>query len=318
MPIKHKLQYPRESEFKKYRAYLKITMKTFKESSDGFANVKNMVDGYGDKLKGVVSNIMSWIPGDDKKANILSSDEQNTLLSSKYKDTGYGSEGVFEFETYIPADFGISLAGDWSSTELISTEKILETAIKGGAKLFGVGSFVSNQYSLLKNQLQYNTNQALTPLEIKQFKPSFLDTTLNFDFRPKTRDEMIAVDKALRILKQGTIPNSKNGEWFDYPALFDIEVMIKEKDNGVALVTNKHKSTTDLFTNFKDLGMASFNMTSDSGNNVDLKFREDGALQVYKVSMSFTSTKKYYEEPDNGTSEKMTVSKRIDKIMESK
>ena len=129
---------------------------------------------------------------------------------------------------------------------------------------------------------------------------------------------MIAVDKALRILKQGTIPNSKNGEWFDYPALFDIEVMIKEKDNGVALVTNKHKSTTDLFTNFKDLGMASFNMTSDSGNNVDLKFREDGALQVYKVSMSFTSTKKYYEEPDNGTSEKMTVSKRIDKIMEPK
>jgi len=308
-----KIQFPETNEFDKYTAYLRITMKSFTTNDSAWSNAGDLFGDYTGKVVDAGISIIKSITGGKDELAINDIAKTNVKRETGF-NLGKNSE-ILIFETYIPADFGVSLTADWSSTELISTEKIVEAGIKGTAKGFGstIGNFVNNQYGLVKNQLQYLSNQTLTPLEIKQFKPSFLDQTINFDFRPQNKSESIKIINALKMLKQGVIPNSKNGEWFDYPALFDVKVMLKENDgNGVPyIVNNPNSETTDLFTNFKDLGMTSFNMSSDSGNNVELKFRADGSLPVYKVSMSFTSTKKYYED-DGGT-----VSKRVSSIADN-
>jgi len=304
-----------ESKIDEYNAYLRITMKSLNTDEGAFSKFGSIYSGYIDKTVKVGSTIISaFTSGTSTELTKNINDVLNR--SKEAKDIGLTTgEDIMIFETYIPAGFGISLTGDWAVTEMMSTEKILSSVIKGGSSLFGqsAGNFVSNQYTLLKNELESKSNMTLTPLEIKQFRPSFLDTTLDFDFRPQSRKESELIMQVVKALKQGLIPNSKNGEWYDYPALFDIEVVIKGSDNGVAMVSNKNKDSTDLFTNFKSLGMTSFNMTSDSGNNVDMKVREDGSLPIYKLSMGFTSTTKYFEKDTNES--KNTVKKRVNSIL---
>jgi hypothetical protein len=298
----------------KNRAYLEIKMKTLEQTKADIKNINLLMGDYKEKLKKASVSILDVLGSDSETINGLIDDNIVDKKSGKDEITKNQLKGTDKliFNTYIPADFGVSLSGNWEATELISQSKMLETLVTGGSKLLGdaVGGFIASQYTVLKNQLQYHSNMTLSPLEIKQFKPSFLDTTLNFDFVPKNKEESTNILKAMMMLKQGLIPSSTNGEWFTFPALFDVNVIIREKDdNGVEIINNDGNGKMDLFTNFKNLGMTSFSLTSNSGNNLDMKFREDGTLPAYKLSMGFTTVEKYY-----ANDSEMSVSKRIDDI----
>lgn len=315
------LFFPQENSqrFNSLNAYLRIRMKTLnpkaKEFSTLFNQLKNVYDSLGDWAGNNVSKLLDSITKETSKENNVTKTIENALTSlQKTKSEsilgrkGLQGDEIFVFNTYIPNDFAISLIGDWQTTELISTANIAKGVIdsalgvvKGvsGGLLGSTADLISNSYTTLKNQLQYINNAGLSPLEVKLFQPSFLDTGITFEFIPHSSQEADDILKVLSVFQQAQIPKSKDGEWFDYTALFDIELVVKENNGREKFISNKSNQTIDMFTYFKDLGLTSFNISPITSNNIDLKMKADGSFPGYRVTMNFTTVRKVMDRTDS-------------------
>jgi len=301
-----KLYFPNGNDFNDLNVYLEITMKALSTDTEGFSKLGSLMKNYtGNIVTSAWENAKGALSGkgDFKKAlsDITGALNDAKKLGKNGKEIKplEGHE-IFKFLTYVPSDLSLSLQGDWQSTQLISTAKVIETAVAGiGGALGGVvGSALSNQYTLLKNQIESFNNVGLSPFEIKLFQPSFLDQTLNFEFNPNNSESSFAIIKALNILKQGVVPKSADGEFFEFPALFDIKVKFNasaQQDIDSAVVSNKGDKLLKLYTDFENLGMTTFSLVPISGNNSDLKAKYDGSFLGYKLSLSFTSTEKIFD-----------------------
>lgn len=204
------------------------------------------------------------------------------------------SEPKFTFNTYIPAEMAMSMISDWSDIELFSK---VDTAAKGLTALSesipgftGSGAkMLAGQYESIKNHLQYYGAIGITPPAVKIFKPSFLDQFLDFEFIPESQKEANDLLIMMKVFKESQIPYSNDGEVFNFPAVFKMNVkMVKD------VVTNEKDSIADLFLNFENLGLQEFNVTALSGDHIDAKVKKDGKFPGYKVSMKFTTINRMY------------------------
>jgi len=313
MPTIENIFLPGRKDFDRLKAYLTITMKSLDSKSVGFSKLGNLFTGYiqtlGDFGK---SSIQALLKDKEKNLNKAISGFKKRIDKVKTSSTNLGLKGddIFIFNTYVPNDFALNLVGDWQTQELLSTGKAFEGLVKTAlGSIPAVGDLLRSQYNVLKNQMQFYNNIGLSPLEVKLFQPSFLETGLNFEFQPNNSKESENLIKLLNVLKQAVIPKSRDGEWYEYLALFDIELVVPENNRtNTESISNKKNKTIELFTIFKDLGMTNLNVTPMTGNNLNSAFRTDGSLHGAKISMSFTSVKKIYDE-------KETVSQRVDNIL---
>lgn len=296
------IQYPYDqTAFDELRAYVSIKMYLLKSGSglDKTAEIfsqalGSIIDETTNIGKDFIKNPGQFTSIDyslGKLTNLLKSVKNNKLdISLISKD----DKEVFTFNTYIPAEMAMNMISDWAENDLLSK---IDLTAKGLTKLAGSlggaagigGQAVMEQYESIKNHLQYYGAIGITPPAVKIFKPSFLDQQLDFEFIPESQEEANDLLIMMKVFKESQIPFSNDGEVFNFPAVFKMEV-IPVGD----IISNKQDTIADLFLKFENLGLSDFTVTALSGDHVDAKVKQDGKFPGYKVSMKFTTINRIY------------------------
>ena len=281
--MKRETYFPNEKSFK-LPIYLEIKMKIIKDSN--FKTIGNLLTNASKNLK---AKIASASATKDKINAIVdtSNEESNSNNVNETKDLNNNMEEIFTFYTYVPKDFGVSLAASWEAGNFVGltdTGNLIKKLISKG---FGdVGSFFSDKSTEIKNQAEYNFQAGLTEKQIKLFKPLFINKAITFTFQPNNSEDSLNLLKTAEILKQGVIPKSTNGQFYNFPATFDINVVLVDDSGKVSTEINK---ITTLLNEFNNLGMTDFSFKQLESDQLDMKINSDGTPKSYNLSMTFTS-----------------------------
>lgn len=226
----------------------------------------------------------------------------NTASESIFTEIGKGIEVKeidvfkdstvqFSLDTYIPHDFIINMIGEWETAN-ISTG--LQGLIQLGSKTPIVGGLLETVYNKVKNNLANASSTSINPKEIKIYKPTFSDFTLNFEYNPNSLQEAKDIENIVLLFKEAMIPtNNTNQEIFEYPAVFDIEIIVNN-DDEITTAETKTDKLFDHLTSKRTFGLVSFDGKPRNGENKDLQTRKDGRMMGWDLTMSFTSIQKTF------------------------
>jgi len=291
---------PSEIILNDMKAILTITIKTL-DLGTNMEELKKAFTG----ILGLNSNVTAESAWTDLKSNAI--DIGNKLLDNT-KDYLSGSGASFnkilEIDTYVPANFGMQLIGDWQTKNLISIEPLIEKLATTGLKHLAdanLTSLLAMAYTNLKSTAEKLGNFSLSPRQTKMFNPEFASLDLDFIFKPDTKEESDNILFATKALRECMIPQSVlNAEAFMLPALIDIGIVFVESqigEDGVetqSVSSNNIDLTSSLFEHMKDLGMSKFSATGESGDNLNLAIK-DGKYASTKWSLSLTTIDKVFK-----------------------
>ena len=111
----------------------------------------------------------------------------------------------------------------------------------------------------------------------------------------------------LSMIREGCIPkNIFNAEWFEFPAVFDIDIFITNSDTEIV---STDEDSTSFYRHFKNMGMTQFVPVPKSGSSLDSPTKK-GEYIGWDVDLAFTSLNRVYE----NTSVEERVNKLISKM----
>jgi len=304
-------------EVSEYPAYLEITLKTLaggdfvNSLKNELVNTVNSAITFAGDVAGVFGkSAVDFFSGALTGASIDPNTVNKTLdvlfKDQKVKEVNYfNGTPKLKFTTYIPADFESSIVSNWSESELFGG---INSVLNNLDKIPFAGSLIGAAYNALKNNASAISHVAITPKMVKLYQPSFFDFDLNFEYNidnPTDGQLFLATMRAFQESQRPT--NRKNSEeLYNFPAIFDIKILINssKNENGKTVITTKD-NTLNLWnhiTSQKGYGLTKITVTPKSGQSSEMKFRNDGINGSYIVRMSFTSLRRMYNtENDNVT-----------------
>lgn len=141
----------------------------------------------------------------------------------------------------------------------------------------------------LQNIMEVSTRRVQNPHIEQRFESvSFREFQFVYEFAARSRAEVEAIDNIIRTFRFHMHPELiPSGLYFDYPSLFDISVMFKEKENRYM-----HKISTcyltSFTTNYTSAGVFS---TSRQGQpteiQVTMSFREIEPLHKHRIAEGY-------------------------------